>query len=336
MVGKARRPALPHPQRGAALVVALLMAALVVTTVSLMLHRQAAMANIEWQLRETAQVRRILQGAEDWALLILKEDARQSATDHLGEPWAIPLKEGRLSDFLKSSAADDTTNGSRIGDVWLSGRILDAQARYNLMRLATPALHAQERDLWLRVAAQAGLPEELALRLASRYQITVPDTNPGARLPPALVKQVPLTHAQLEAEYPELSPHRARLEALTVILPQATPVNVNTAGKAVLATVLPGLGEADVARFEELRLRAPWRDVGAINAAFPDLKPLDSNLVSVSTRYFFVQAQVRLKSSDTQATELASTTLVERTPAENRIGVVRRDPGVMPPPVSTF
>ena len=157
-------------QRGAALLVALLIAALVTVTLTMMLQRQSALAGIEWQLRETAQARRILQGAEDWALLILREDARRSLIDHPGEPWAIPLQEGRLADFLKDAADAAALNQSPVQDVWLSGRIVDADARYNLMRLTIPgAAQPRERALWLRMAAQAELPAELAREVMQRY-----------------------------------------------------------------------------------------------------------------------------------------------------------------------
>jgi general secretion pathway protein K len=327
------QPSIMH-QRGAALLVALLIAVLVAATLSVMLSKQSALAGIEWQLRETAQVRRILQGAEDWALLILREDARQSANDHLGEPWAIPLREGRLSDFLKATQAGNAATDSRVDDVWLSGHISDAQARYNLMNLAAPSPSTAERLLWLRVAAQAGLPDDLAQRIAAHYRVA--GITAGSERDTAPHRQAALTHAQLLTAIPELAPHARRLEALTVILPQATPVNINTADKALLAALLPGIDDAGLARFEELRQRAPWRDLNAVVAAFPGMVAPEAGtaaMAGVGTRFFIVHARVRLKSGDTHVTDLASSTLVERAPQENRIHVVRREYGMaaLPP-----
>ena len=171
-----------------------------------MLQRQSALAAIEWQLRETAQARRILQGAEDWALLILREDARRSAIDHLGEPWAIPLREGRLADFLKSSdsagAFAAELAGSRVQDVWLSGQITDAQARYNLTRLATGGAPAQERALWLRVAAQAGVPADVARAAAVRFI-----APPPAPLEPSSATTEPLGTSKETSATPIRSPY---------------------------------------------------------------------------------------------------------------------------------
>ena len=114
----------------------------------------------------------------------------------------------------------------------------------------------------------------------------------------------------------------------TVILPQPTPININTAGRPLLAALLPGIDEAGLTRFEELRQRAPWRDINAVSAAFPNLGALDANLASVATRYFFAYVEVRLKSGDTQATDMSSTTLLERVATENRVSIMRRDYGM--------
>jgi hypothetical protein len=50
--------------------------------------------------RSRVQSAWVLTGALDWARLILREDARSGGADHLGEPWAVPLQEARLSTFL--------------------------------------------------------------------------------------------------------------------------------------------------------------------------------------------------------------------------------------------
>jgi general secretion pathway protein K len=325
----------PSRQRGAALLVALLIAALVSVTLSMMLARQSALAGIEWQLRETAQARRILQGAEDWALLILREDARRSAIDHLGEPWAIPLQEGRLADFLKSagdanSYAADLAN-SRVQDVWLSGRISDAQARYNLMRLAAPgAAQAPERALWLRVAAQAGLPAELARSVAARFA-PPPAAKETTRDTPAAIHQPPVSLAHLVTQLPALAPWAGALSTLVVVLPEATPINVNTAAKPVLLALLPALDEKLAARFIELRVKAPWRDLAAVSAAFPETPlDVDATQATVASRYFTISAQARLGADPASATEVGVTTLIERLPQENRARVVRRDFGTAP------
>ena len=326
-------------QRGAALLVALLIAALVTITLTVMLQRQSALAGIEWQLRETTQARRVLYGAEDWALQILREDARRSVIDHLGEPWAIPLQEGRLADFLKASpqaanaSATDLDN-SRVKDVWLSGRIVDADRRYNLMRLAVAGSSVMiERALWLRIAAQAGLSAELAVAVADRFappaSASVDDGTPRAPVSP------PLSLAHLAVQLPALAPWVASLSDLIIVLPESTTINVNTAAKPVLMALIRGLNERQVERFIDLRRKAPWRDLNAISAAFTDtVITLDSTQAGVASRYFIVTAAVRLVADATpdapRPTEVSLTTVVERFARENITRIVRRDFGAVP------
>ena len=328
-----------HSQRGAALLVALLIAALVTVTVTQMLQRQSALAGIEWQLRETAQAKRILLGAEDWAQQILRQDARRSANDHLGEPWRIALKEGRLADFLKATpeaAAFADLDNSRVQDVWLSGQIVDADARYNLMRLSLAgAALPQERALWLRVAAQAGLPEDIAQAVAQLYMPPAPQVqSAGKDAPPPLQQpqQPPLSLTHLAAQLPALTPWLAPLSALVVVLPDTTTINVNTAPKPVLMALIRGLDDKQAERFMDLRLKAPWRDVNAIAAAFPEhALTVDATQAGVVSRFFIVSARVRLGekgTTDTRgSTELALTTTVERIALEARTRVVRREFG---------
>ena len=76
----------------------------------------------------------ILTGALDWARLILREDARSGGADHLGEPWAVPLAEARLSTFLAANASD-TDLGDSAEQVFLSGSIQDLQGRLNVFNL---------------------------------------------------------------------------------------------------------------------------------------------------------------------------------------------------------
>ena len=52
-----------------------------------------------------------------------------ATSDHLGEVWAVPLAESRLSTFL---AADRTASNDEGPEAFLSGSIVDLQARCNL------------------------------------------------------------------------------------------------------------------------------------------------------------------------------------------------------------
>ncbi len=97
-------------QRGAALLIALLTVTLVASLSAAALWQQWRSVQIETAERARVQALWVLNGALDWARLILREDVREGSVDHLGEPWAVPLEEARLSTFL---AADKNNNAIR-------------------------------------------------------------------------------------------------------------------------------------------------------------------------------------------------------------------------------
>ena len=150
--------ALRNRQRGAALLLAMIIVTLVATLAVSMVWQQWRAVQTETAERARSQSAWILSGALDWAGLILKEDARPSAghVDHLGEPWAVPLAEARLSTFLAADK-DNTDDGP---EAFLSGTITDAQSRFNLRNLVD-------------ASGQISLPDQVILRrLCENVNIT--------------------------------------------------------------------------------------------------------------------------------------------------------------------
>src|SRR3954468_1943041 len=95
-----------YRQRGVAVVTALLLTTLAVTIVaSLFWQQQVQVRSIENQ-RLQLQKQWILRGALDWARLILQEDSKYTPTDNLTEPWAVPLEEVRLDQYVENGNAD--------------------------------------------------------------------------------------------------------------------------------------------------------------------------------------------------------------------------------------
>jgi hypothetical protein len=107
-------------------------------------------------------------GALDWARLILREDGRgnqnSGASDHLGEPWATPLEEARLSSFL---AADKNNSADELMPAFLSGEMIDLQSRLNFRNLvklnrtgaeAKPEISATDVATFTRLFSLLNLP----------------------------------------------------------------------------------------------------------------------------------------------------------------------------------
>ena len=151
-----RRPA-RHPQQGAALLLAMVIVTLVATLAAGMVWQQWRSIEVESAERARVQSSWLLDGALDWARLILREDAREGGSDALTEPWATGLAEIRLSTFLST----DKDNTDTDIDAFLSGDIADAQARYNLQNLATDdtKIYQAELVIFSRLCDLLGLPD---------------------------------------------------------------------------------------------------------------------------------------------------------------------------------
>lgn len=237
-----------RPARGTALLLALVIVALVATLAAAMVARQQRALAVEAAERARAQSAWVLAGALDWARLILREDARQGRVDELGEPWAVPLAEARLSTFLAAE------RGSSDGpEAFLSGAIHDLQARLNLRNLVGQDGEPDALQLaaLTRLCALLGLPPSLAPRIAGGLAAAQRADDPEAPLPPTRLAQ--LRWLGIDAATIE------RLQPFVTLLPQRSAVNVNTAPREVLAAAVPELDLGGAERIVQRRARAPYR-----------------------------------------------------------------------------
>jgi general secretion pathway protein K len=294
-VWRRRGRAARRAQRGAALLLAMLIVVLVVTLTSGMVWQQARAIEVEGAERARAQSAWILHGALDWARLILSEDARtdtqrQVPYDALDEPWATPLAEARLSTFL---ALDRDNNVDTGPEAFLSGRIVDAQSRYNLRNLvdAQGRLSEQEVAALARLVRAAGLPDDLVneLALALEPLWTVRQGPPPADLP--------LTPTRVaDLAWLGIAPERlAALVPWVEILPTRTPVNINTAPREVLLAAIEGLDMGGAERLVQQRQRQPFRSREEIVEVLGNGPTVEPERVNWVTRHFEITGRLRLE-----------------------------------------
>jgi general secretion pathway protein K len=222
--------------------------------------------------------------------LILREDAlsaQGAGVDHLGEPWALPVQESKLSTFL----SQDQQWREGDAEVFLSGQITDAQSRLNVMNLlengqiSVPALQR-----FGRLFERLNLPLQELQIFSRQLQAAAAAKSPAGSSAPLMPQQT----AQLV--WLGLSPSTlATLENFITVLPEATPVNLNTAPAEVLMASLPGLDLAQARQWVALRERGHW---ASLEAARQVLGAAGQNLRAgqhdVQSRYFEVTGRMRI------------------------------------------
>lgn len=310
-----------HPQRsvarqqGAAILTALLLMALVATLSTAALWQQARAYELEASERTRVQANWILHGTTDWARLILREDARSGAVDHLGEPWAITLQEAKLSTFLANGAAGDEPLASdALQNAYLSGNITDLQSRLNVTNLLQDQqTHAPTLRAFGFLFDALQIPQaELQLLVASlnagvqppEGSVDAKNNRPGAA--PAAARPAngtPLSPRSLEQlRWLGLSARSiALLEPYVVVLPDRTPVNLNTAPSLVLQAITQGLDAGNAQRLIDSRARTHFSSLTNASAAIGQREGVFSdNLHSVNSRFFEVRVRLRMGTLTTQ------------------------------------
>ena len=287
--------------RGAALLTAMLTVALVATLASAALWQQWRSLEIETAERARMQSQWILNGALDWARLILREDGRSSGAggspgvDHLAEPWAVPLEEARLSTFLASSGSnnDALDTSTTLSQTFLSGDITDLQSRMNVRNLvdktgkvSQPALEAFTR-LFVKLQLPVGELSLLAENL--RFALDTSKENGNAGLAPLLPQHVnQLVWLGLSAK------SVAILSPYITLLPVATPVNVNTADVTVLAAAIARTDPAQAQRLVTLRETRHFRTTKEVATALGVQEgSLEGDQLAVESQFFEIHGQLR-------------------------------------------
>lgn len=289
----------PHPRahpRGAALLLAMLILTLVATLAAGMVWQQWRAIQVEAAERARSQSAWILSGALDWARLILREDARTGGADHLGEPWAVPLAEARLSSFLAADKDNNSAADNDGLDAFLSGSITDAQSRWNLRRLINAegkVVEAEQRVLQ-RLCDQAGAVSDCADRIGTALAKAWAPSEAAGRGSDATIAPQRLAHlAWLGVDQDTLN----RLEPWVIVLPASdTRVNVNTAAAEVIAAAVDGMSLGSAQRLVQERTRQYIRDIAGepTRSYFPSDPKTSLDGIGVSSRFFIVQGRLRL------------------------------------------
>jgi general secretion pathway protein K len=276
--------------RGAALLAAMLTVTLVATLAATALWQQWRSVEVEAAERTRVQSTWLLTGALDWARLILRQDASAGGADHLAEPWAVPLQEARLSTFLSM----DSSSADADRDAFLSGQITDLQGRMNLTNLIEDdKLSVPASQALARLFDQLGLPTTELSPLTQNMLAARKILKPGEGADP-LTPLLPQTVEQLV--WLGLSPQTvAALRPYVTLLPERTPLNINTASAEVIQATVPGVQKADATRLVNAREQAHFATLTDAARLMPALGDAGvSSQLAVNSRFFEVRGRVRL------------------------------------------
>lgn len=289
---------------GAALITAMLTVALVASLAASALWQQWRSVEVETAERTRMQFSWVLNGALDWARLILREAAKSGAVDHLSQPWAVPLQEARLSSFL----AVDKSQPDEVLDAFLSGAISDEQGLLNVNNLVLAGARSDpDYASFQRLFAYLGLPQQQLDGLLQAVLDQQSARSAGAPLQPVWPEQ--LVWLGLPQRSVQL------LLPFVTILPQRSPLNLNTAPAEVLYASLPGVSLAQARALVLQRQRAHFDSVQAgIAAAGLQAAALKTDAYSVGSRYFRVRGRLRIGGQVVQ-----EISLLERTGIDVRV-----------------
>jgi len=279
----------PAPPRGAlsgaAVVMAMLLAALAATIAVTLFAEQQRWTRAVEHRRDQVQAQALVFAGVQWARQILAEDARLTLIDHLGEPWAISLPPIPLE------------NGE------IRGSITDAQARLNVNALGGTGPAADiDRDRISRLFALRGGPSDAIDAIADWIDADGAPRSNGAedavyasRSVPGVAANAPVVRVAELAHVPGVTlASLAAVAPFLAALPAGIPLNVNTAQREVLAAVFGKTGNDTAAAIVAARAQRPFNTIADFRARLPQgvVSPDDVSL-AVKSDYFLVSVEAR-------------------------------------------
>ena len=271
--------------RGFVLVNALvLVTAMAAVAVFLLARAEAGRVRLE-QRQGADQITYYLDGFDALAVTLLNRDGRSGeSVDHLNEAWAkpdyaVPVDRGQIA-----------------------GQISDLQGRFNLNWLAD-ASNTRARAAFDPLMARIGVSPQSAQAILAFVKSGGPDARQAyLQLDPPLdpVGGAMLMIEQLR-DIPQLSDQdRARIGAVSAVLPGDSALNINTAPSAVLHSFVPELSLSVLEKILAPRARTPFTSVDTFIARLEATlgeeldESFDAARFSVGSNWFGVTATATL------------------------------------------
>lgn len=272
--------------RGAAIVMAMLLAALAATIAAALLWQQQRWAGDYERRRDQVQAQVLAMAGVQWARQILFDTTRGSNITHLGQPWAFKLPPTPIE------------NGA------VSGYIVDAQSRINIDNIAASGNTPVSTGAALqRLFGVLGLPTSLLNAITD--WVDADDTvTPGggaedayyqAQSVPGLAANAPVRRvAELLAVRGADPATLTRLRGFIGAVDGAVQINVNTAPPEVLMAAIEGLDAEGAAALVATRAQTPFSSVADFRTRLKGGQlNVDETLLTVRSDWFLVTIEAR-------------------------------------------
>lgn len=271
--------------RGAAVIMAMLLAALSAVIAVTLFADQQRWTRTVMQRRDHVQAQALAMAGVQWARQILFNNGRAKNVDHLGEPWAmvlppIPIENGEIR-----------------------GVITDATAGLNINTLVSAGEVASiERDRIERLFAQRGGPVQAINAITDWIDTDTVARDSGAEdafyaehgggvLPP----NAPIVRIAELAPVAGVAPAAlAAVAPFLSALPAGTPVNVNTAPPEVLAAIVKDMRNDAVPTLVTSRAQKPFTSIADFRSRLPNGANLDNDSgLAVRSDFFLISVEAR-------------------------------------------
>ena len=263
--------------RGIALISVMIIVALIASTVAVMLNTQHRTFGHTKATVEHQQALQHLFSVETWVLSMLKDD--ETKVDDLTENWAMEIP------------PIPVPNGV------LQGRLIDLQSRLNLNSI-------------INIDSASGLVTfnseflQSANRLSQSLDlIPLGDTVYGLASTQSSQPEL-FKHSHILLQQNVFTPSEfLSLKSLITVLPEKTPININTASQKMLMSLHPNLDEYTVQDLMDTRKNAPFQTLDdfyqALHTRMSYLtldqlkKDIPSTLIDIKTEYFLLESTIQ-------------------------------------------
>ncbi|MDX1443885.1 MAG: type II secretion system minor pseudopilin GspK [Gammaproteobacteria bacterium] len=290
-----RMPCFPQRQRGAALIIAMVIVAIaVILTTQLTWKTHLEQRRVENQLYGGQAIAYAI-GAEDWAREILIRD--DAAVDHLGEDWAA------------QDARFPIEGGTLIGS------ISDLQGRFNLNNLYDESLPADDPEAVREPIKQAladlfaleGNVGDAAIAAQDWQDRDIDPAGIGGAEDSAYSREVPpylapntefFSPSELQSVAGMTPEAWQALRAHVAALPaDATRVNINTATAPVILALGQNLTETDVQAILQYREQGGIEELNELESLLGPDKSLPAERFGVTSSWFLLTVRAEIGSS---------------------------------------